>query len=403
MTKDTVTVGETPSFADLLHPVTEQEFFADYYGKKFLHIEGGAHKFERVMSWDILASLLNQTAIWSSKSLMLVLDNDVVPAKAYCAPATSRDGQEILQPAAEKVMALLRRGASLVTNDIDSLTPVLCGVANAMENRLAGKVQSNLYCSWKQHQAFGSHFDTHDVFAIHVAGEKLWNIYETRMDDPIAHPKFKTYGQDWHDKNRGAIAQQVLMKPGDLLYLPRGLYHDAMATSDGTIHIAFGVTHVIGLDVLDMVQATVVNDVEFRRNMPLPEEGQEAVAAWLEKLGERVAELLRSPDAVQGMIGFQREFRYPRGGITLPVQPPGRRYRLSAKDLSVVQKDGQWLLAGGKRAVPIPPGHEEVVSWVLARPGFNEESLAEAFPLMERPALQKTLEALEGMKVIGPE
>jgi hypothetical protein len=334
---------------------------------------------------------------------MLVLDNDVVPAKAYCTPATSRDGQEILQPDAGKVMALLRQGASLVTNDIDSLTPVLSGVANAMENRLAGKVQSNLYCSWKQHQAFGSHFDTHDVFAIHVAGEKLWNIYETRMDDPIAHPKFKTYGQDWHDRNRGAIAQQVLMKPGDLLYLPRGQYHDAMATSDGTIHIAFGVTHVIGLDVLDMVQATLVEDVEFRRNMPLPEEGEEAVAAWLEKLGDRVAELLRSPEATSGMVDFQREFRYPRGGITLPVQPPGRRYRLKANGLSVVQKDGQWLLAGGKGAVPIPPGQEEVVSWVLARQVFDEELLAEAFPAMEKSAVQKTLAALEGMKVIALE
>lgn len=403
MTEAQAIVGDAPSFADLLHPISEEEFFADYYGRKHLHIEGGARKFERVMSWHILASLLNQTAIWSSKSLMLVLDNDVVPAKAYCAPATSRDGQEILRPDAGKVMALLRRGASLVTNDIDSLTPVLSGVANAMENRLAGKVQSNLYCSWKQHQAFGSHFDTHDVFAIHVAGEKLWNIYETRMDDPIAHPKFKSYGQEWHDRNRGGIAQQVLMKPGDLLYLPRGLYHDAMATSDGTIHIAFGVTHVIGLDVLDMVKATVVDDAEFRRNMPLPELGEAAVAAWLETLGERIADLLRSPGAIRGMIDFQRDYRYPRGGITLPVQPPGRQFRLNAKGLSVVQKDGQWLLAGGKGAVPIPPGQQEVVSWIVGRPGFTEGLLAETFPLMEKAGIQKILTALEGMKVIAAE
>jgi hypothetical protein len=397
MTNNNKVVGETPTFADLLHPMTEQEFFADYYGKKLLHIEGGERKFEQVMSWDILSSILNQTAIWSSKSLMLVLDNDVVPARAYCAPATSRDGQEIQQPDAEKVMALLRRGASLVTNDIDSLTPVLSGVANAMESRLAGKVQSNLYCSWKQHQAFGSHFDTHDVFAVHVAGEKLWNIYETRMDDPVAHPKFKSFGQDWHDENRGPIAQQVLMKPGDLLYLPRGLYHDAMATSDGTIHIAFGVTHVIGLDVVDMVKATVVDDVEFRRNMPLP-----AVAEWLATLGDRIAELLRNPDAVQGMVEFQRGFRYPRGGIKLPVQAPGRRFRLNAAGLSVVQKDGQWLLAGGKGAVPIPTGQQDVVSWIVGQPDFTEDLLAEQFPDMEKQATDEILGALQGMKVIAP-
>ena len=401
VTENTMIVGENPSFGDLLHPVTEDAFFTDYYGKKPLHIEGGARKFENVMSWEILTGILNQTVIWTSKSLNLVLDKDVVAEAAYCEPATNRDGFEVLQPDASKVMGLLRRGASLVANDIDSLTPAMSGVAAAIEARLAGKVQANLYCSWRQHQAFGSHFDTHDVIAIHVAGEKVWNIYETRMDDPVAHPKFKSFGQDWHDGNRGAVAQQVVMRPGDLLYIPRGQYHDAMATSDGTIHIAFGVTHVIGLDVLEMVKATVVEDVEFRRNMPRPEEGEAAVSAWLGALGERIGALLRSPEATQGMIDFQRAFRYPRGGIKLPVHPPGRRFRLVAKGLSVVQQDGKWLLSGSRGAVPIPPGQESAVSWIVARPDFTEDQLAQAFPEQDATSLESLLGALTGMKVIA--
>jgi len=401
MDSDALVVGENPAFADLLHPEGEQEFFSGYYNKKFLHIPGGARKFENVMSWDILSGILNQTVIWTSKSLMLVLDNDVVSEAAYCEPVTNRDGFEVMQPDAEKVMALLRRGASLVANDIDSLSPVMSGVAAALEGRLSGKVQANLYCSWRERQAFGSHFDTHDVFAIHVAGEKLWNIYETRMDDPIAHPKFKSFGQEWHDSNRGKVAAEVLMRPGDLLYIPRGLYHDAMATSDGTIHIAFGVTHVIGLDVLEMVKATVVDDPAFRRNMPRPEEGEAAVAEWLAGLGERIGAILHSAEATKGMIDFQREFRYPRGGISLPVHSAGRRFRLTARGLSVVQQDGQWLLRGSKGAVPIPPGHESAVSWIVDRPGFVEGELAEAFPDIAGSDLAKLLDALTGMKVIG--
>jgi len=396
-------IGENPSFGDLLHPVTEDAFFSDYYDKKVLHIEGGTRKFENVMSWDILAGILNQTVIWTSKSLMLVLDNAVVPEAAYCEPVTNRDGFEVLQPNAEKVMGLLRRGASLVANDIDSLTPVMSGAAAAMENRLAGKIQANLYCSWREHQAFGSHFDTHDVYAIHVAGEKLWNIYETRMDNPIAHPKFKSFGQDWHDSNRGPIAQQILMRPGDLLYIPRGLYHDAMATTDGTIHIAFGVTHVIGFDVVEMVKATIVDDVAFRRNMPRPEEGDAAVSAWLGELGDRIGALLHSAEAVKGMVDFQRAYRYPRGGITLPVPPPRRRFRLAAKGLSVIQQDGEWLLSGSKGSVAIPPGQESVVSWIIAQPAFTEGKLAEAFPGNEPGSFNPLLEALTGMKVIAPD
>lgn len=401
MMENTMIVGDTPSLGDLLHPLAEKAFFSDYYGKKFLHIEGGARKFETVMSWDILAGILNQTGIWTSKSLLLVLDNDVVEKQAYCEPVTNRDGFEVLQPDARKVMALLGQGASLVANDIDSLTPAMSGVAAALEDGLAGKAQANLYCSWRQHQAFGSHFDTHDVIAIHVAGEKLWNIYETRMDDPIAHPKFKSFGQEWHDNNRGSIAAQVLMRPGDLLYLPRGQYHDAMATSDGTIHISFGLTHVIGVDVLDMLKASVVDDAEFRRNMPRPEQGEAAVAAWLGALGDRIGALLHGPEATKGMIDFQRGFRYPRGGISLPVLPPGRRFRVTAKGLSVVQRDGEWLLSGSKGAVPIPQGHESTVSWIIARPGFTEGQLAESLPDKDPAGFEDLLSALTGMKVIA--
>jgi hypothetical protein len=192
------------------------------------------------------------------------------------------------------------------------------------------------------------------------------------------------------------------MRPGDLLYIPRGLYHDAMATSDGTIHIAFGVTHVIGFDVLEMVKATVVDDVEFRRNMPRPEEGEAAVSAWLGALGDRLAALLHSPEATRGMVDFQSNFRYPRGGIKLPVHPAGRQFRLAAKGLSVVRQDGNWLLSGSRGSVPIPPGQESTVSWIVARPGFTEGQLAEAFPDREPGVFGKLLDDLTDMKVIAP-
>jgi hypothetical protein len=101
------------------------------------------------------------------------------------------------------------------------------------------------------------------------------------------------------------------------------------------------------------------------------------------------------------MIDFQRDFRYPRGGISLPVHSAGRRFRLSARGVSVVQQDGQWLLRGSKGAVPIPPGQESVVSWIVDRPGFVEGELAQAFPDIAGPDLANLLDALAGMKVIG--
>ena len=394
-------LGDSPTFADILHPLSEDAFFAEYHDRKPLHLEGGPGKFASVMSWEELTAILNMTAVWSSASLQLVHDKEVVPPPQYCRTAKNRDGQPVRQPDAAKVMQLLQRGASLVANDIDTLTPALRGVADALEGALSGKAQANLYCSWKEHQAFATHFDTHDVYAIHIAGEKLWRIYETRAEAPIAHPRFKSYGQEWHDANRGKIAQEILMRPGDLLYLPRGLYHDAIATSDGTIHVAFGVTQVIGMDVIELFAEMAVGDPLFRRNMPRSSDDETETAQWLAALGDRFAAYARTPDAVSAIHKYQQEFRYPRAGFALPVAPAPPRYRTTAPGFKTEQRDGAWILGSPKGSVPIPAGREGPVSWIVKEGVFTLEDLCGAFPDIAQSELETLLRDLAAMKVVA--
>ena len=81
---------------------------------------------------------------------------------------------------------------------------------------------------------------------------------------------FKTLGREHHEKAKGAKLMDVHMEPGDLLYLPRGQYHDALADEGGTMHIAFGITYPIGMDVMTFLFDRVVAEPEFRANLPRP-------------------------------------------------------------------------------------------------------------------------------------
>ncbi|MCZ6862506.1 MAG: hypothetical protein O7I42_19910 [Alphaproteobacteria bacterium] len=133
------------SFADLIAPVTEEDFFATYHDRQFLHVPApDTDKFADVMSWDILTNMLNMTSIWSPTSLSIMLDTKEIPAEQYCRQAVDRNNQQSLQPDTEKVKSWLRRGASLVANDVDTLWPGTAAAANALEQRLGGKIQSNL-------------------------------------------------------------------------------------------------------------------------------------------------------------------------------------------------------------------------------------------------------------------
>ena len=395
------------SFADLIAPVTEDDFFATYHDQQFLHVPApNADKFADVMSWDILTNMLNMTSIWSATSLAIVLDKREIPAEQYCRPAIDRNNQQNLQPDAEKVKSWLRRGASLVTNDVDTLWPGTAAAADALEQRFGGKVQSNLYCSWNQRQAFDTHFDTHEVFALHVAGEKVWNIYEGRLDNPIANEAFKGLEQEYHDQHRGAIAAEVTLRPGDLLYIPRGQYHDALASSDGAIHLSFGLTHVIGIDVMTMLFEQAIADPLFRSNLPPPEAGPEQRRRWLEELGARLYDIAKSDTLAQTLEAYRQTFHYHRGGFDLPAdafdQNNDERFGVIVQSLEVVNTDGKFVLQSAKGAVPIPDELADPISWIVDRENFSLVELATEFPQLSADVSEKLIASLAAMKAIAP-
>lgn len=395
------------SFADIIAPVTEKEFFATYHDRQFLHIPApDPDKFADVMSWDIFTNMLNMTSVWSSASLGVYLDTKVIPPEQYCRLAVDRNNQQSLQPDAEKVKGWLRLGASLVANDVDTLWPGTAAAADALEQRLGAKSQSNLYCSWNQHRAFDTHFDTHEVFALHCAGEKVWRIFEGRLDRPIANDVFKNLGPEYHEKHRGAVAAEVTLRPGDLLYIPRGQYHDALASSDGTIHLTFGLTHIIGVDVLTMLFEQAISDPLFRTNIPLPEAGFGGQRRWLEEIAGRLSEIAGSDTLTQTIAAYRKSFNYPRGGFDLPADALDRkadeRFGVIVNSLEVVNTEGKFVLQSAKGTVPIPGELAEPISWIVARGDFSFTELAAEFPYLTDDVREKLIASLAAMKAIAP-
>ncbi len=389
------------SLAELLAPIGEAEFFTRYHDQRPLHVPAAAsRRYADLMSWRLLSDLLNMTAIWSDVSLGLVLDKAPVPPAHYCRQAADRNMQTRWQPDAALVKSFLRRGASLVANDIDTLAPGLAQVANLLEASLGGKTQSNLYCSWRQHQAFAAHFDTHDVFALHFEGEKRWRIYERRVDRPIAHPMFKNVPQEAHERAKGELLLEPTLKPGDLLYIPRGYYHEALASSAGTVHVAFGVTYPIGLDLLDILHGLALEEPLFRGNLPAAD--AESLAAHLAALGARLLALSQSERVRQNLARFRAGFRYPRGGFDLPGDSRPEAYTVHRRGVSVVERNGQDVLQGPSGATPIPVGHGPQVRWVLTRERFAVSEFSAAFPNLGDDVNESFLTALATMKVIGP-
>ncbi len=397
------------SFDEIMAPLGAERFFAEYEGRRPLHLKGAADKFAAVMTWAKLNDLLGQATIWSDSSLLLWLDKEAIAPARYCEQALSRDSRkQALQPNPEKVKDFLRQGATMTAAWIDHLSAGLTAFASALEQELLGKVQANLYVSSRRRQGLASHRDRHDVYAVHVEGTKTWYVYEGRSAVPISHPMFKTSkAEDEQAKER--LLMEVKMEPGDLLYLPRGQYHDALADEGGAMHVAFGVTYPNGLDVLSLVQERAVAEALFRTDLPRPRgpDAARLMAERLAELAEGFNRLLADPATATQIQAMQMGFHHPRNSYNLPEllhEQAAVRYRVNARGIRLVQQGGRFGLVreGSRAATEVPADVSAMVGWVLERPEFSAAELAAAFPERRGAAIDRLLHDLGAMRLLGP-
>jgi len=160
-----------------------------------------------------------------------------------------------LRPSPARIQPLLAKGASLIADGVEALTPEIATLSTALSRHFAGLVGANIYCSFGGVQAFNTHFDLHHVFAVQVEGEKTWRLYQNRADQPIDFPADGPDARQWFARTRGPLMHEVLMRPGDVLYLPRGWYHDALTPSGSSLHVTFSVTPLYGRIMFGLLEA----------------------------------------------------------------------------------------------------------------------------------------------------
>ena len=369
------------TFREILDPVTAEDFFGETYGRRHLYVPGAPEKFTRVFSWDAFSTLLNTTTLWSDRSMKIVLDGRALSPPEFCRPGLSREGQEILQPDTAAVSELLRRGATVVLDFIESLTPELASVAATIEIVTGGPVACNAYCSWNAHPGFGSHFDTMEVFALHISGTKTWRIYEGRADNAAEIPGFNCASVPPQQREiaKGRVAQEVTMKPGDLLYIPRGQYHDALATSDASLHVSFGVTEPMGQDLLAILMPTLVRESLFRASIPHFDD-KEGHQTHLQKLGERLQAIVADPATSATMREFQKQraARHCLARFALPVRKDVPVFRVNGLHAKLLRRGGDFRLKTRAGEAAISPAEEKAAVWAMRRDFFDTDELAEA-------------------------
>lgn len=278
-----------------------ERFAAEHWSRQPLltpATESGAD-YTDLIDTAAIDQLLSQRGL-RTPFIRLAKQGKVIPARDFTRAGGLGAGVSD-QVADDKVLGLIADGATLVLQALHRNWPPLVRFGSRLSAELGHPVQINCYLTPPQNQGFAPHYDTHDVFVLQVAGRKRWVAHRPVLTDPLP-------GQDW-EQHREAVAARsaeaplldLMLQPGDALYLPRGFIHSAVAQGQTSIHLTVGVHPVTRHHLLKHLLAEAAGESSLRASLPLG--GDLADEA-------RLADQLRQ--TVQAFVAFAEAGRLPQ-------------------------------------------------------------------------------------------
>jgi ribosomal protein L16 Arg81 hydroxylase len=243
--------------AELIQPLTTPEFFSSYWEKKHLVLSRQSpDTYQELLSLDDVDRALTEMGS-RYPDITLATGEKVTSSAEFTFP----DGA--IDPLA--VFKLFSKGTSIVLSNMQRKLPKLAALCRSLTAETSIPFQTNLYLTPPRSQGFRLHYDTHDVFILQIAGSKNWRIYDSPVELP---PRGRGYGAS--NQKPGALSDKFLLQQGDLLYMPRGLYHEAVSDESTSLHITLGANSVAWSDFLfEAVASACLKDVSFRRSLPV--------------------------------------------------------------------------------------------------------------------------------------
>jgi ribosomal protein L16 Arg81 hydroxylase len=340
----------------LLNPVTSEEFFSKYIFTEPLFVKGSVDKFASLFTWDSLNRILS----YNRHDPMRVHVNKVgatAEELQFTHQVQNVRGEDILRIDVPALYRLLRAGATLVVDAVNEVDPVIATLSEELGALfLTSRTTTVLFASFGHTPGFAVHWDSRDVYALQVEGEKHWSVYEPSRVAPLGRGDASIPGCG----EPGPLCWEGTMQRGDLLYIPRGWWHEVTSTDSPSLHLNFGFAPLTGVDFMAWLNEELCAEDFMRKDMPRfasPETFEE----YSRSLASMIVMRLQA-SCITDFLAAQRTTALPQTHVSLPlgVGPkyaslnPTHSVRLVTPLVNVVGDDSSLVLRGGGRETAIP-------------------------------------------------
>jgi ribosomal protein L16 Arg81 hydroxylase len=250
------TAAELSAFSDLVNPITDDHFLEQYWEQKPLILNRkNPDYYQSLFTIDQVDQVLD-TCRPRGSSIRVVKNQEPLLSTKYENPDGSLNLNQLYASYAD--------GYTVVINEIERFWHPLRNLCHNISAQLSHHTVANMYLTPKNEKALLPHYDTHDVYVLQVHGKKHWIIYDTPVETPLLHshqPVFK--------REQLSNPQELTLEAGDLMYMPRGLPHEAYTTDESSLHITIGVYPAQWVDLFyKMLEHLAYQDPEMRKALP---------------------------------------------------------------------------------------------------------------------------------------
>lgn len=260
----------------------------------------------------------------------------------------------------EALHQLCQQGASFVLDQMDREFPAIGALSATLERRFQVKSWTNAYWSHGKDSAFKPHSDNHNVLILHVSGHKRWKFWGAIEPDPVVS---RAYELD----DLGQPEEELSLRPGDMLYVPRGDVHCAALETKSCLHLTVALERKRVEHLLDGLKSHLASDALARSDLPAdPTAADVAARVQIQDLMDRLP-----PGALSE--SYERSLA-PRTVINLGVVPKPDTLLapiLRSDPVVKTQTDGSVILSAGQfRASLTAP------EWAVFKQAMADEALS---------------------------
>ncbi|XP_057307300.1 ribosomal oxygenase 2-like [Hydractinia symbiolongicarpus] len=239
-----------------------KEFFSNYWEKKPYFI-----KRENTEFYGDLFNLSEVKDILKNHELNFETDVNVTRYLNEEKEVLNEDGRVT----GKKFDALMKnKQATFQIHQPQRFSDNLWNAMEKLETYFGSLVGANIYVTPPSSQGLAPHCDDVEIFVLQLEGKKTWKLYKPMVE------LSRDYTQDLDEASIGEPFFTETLKPGDLLYFPRGTIYQAKSTDDGpSLHISISTYQqntwgdFMNHAITQAIDEALEDDVSIRSGLPL--------------------------------------------------------------------------------------------------------------------------------------